>query len=318
MPPHSPLDRTQEQQQQTREGRSVNPQPLPESMIGRNLSRYRVVEQLGGGGMGVVYRGHDPRLGRDVAIKVLPARTLADERTRQLFLREAQALSKLNHPHIAAIFDFDSQEGTDFLVMEFVPGAALSQRVRNGPMSEPDIVRILSQVAGALVEAHERGLVHRDLKPENILITPAGMAKILDFGVARFLDSAAASAVRPLSLTDKGHIVGTLPYLAPEVISGAKAEQRSDLYSLGVIAFVMATGRRPFPNDEPHELMYTIVNQEPPRPRIINGRISEALESLILRLLYKRPEQRFDSARSLVEALRSLEAPNINDRRVPS
>jgi CHASE2 domain-containing sensor protein/predicted Ser/Thr protein kinase len=302
--------RSRQREAEIREGRSVEQQFLPEAMIGHDLSRYRVVEKLGGGAMGVVYRGRDPRLGRDVAIKVLPARALADERARRRFRREAQALSRLNHPHIAAIHDFDSQAGTDFLVMEFVPGVPLTQRFRRGAMAESDVVRVMNQVASALVEAHGHGVIHRDLKPENIMITRAGDVKVLDFGIALILDSGTGTR-----LTEIGHMVGTLPYMPPEVIRGVKAEPRSDLYSLGVIGFEMATGRRPFPNDEPHELMYTIMHQTPPQPRILNGRISERLEAVILQLLAKQPEERFASAQSLLEMLNALATPETNARR---
>jgi serine/threonine-protein kinase len=151
--------------------------------------------------------------------------------------------------------------------------------------------------------------VHRDLKPENLMLVDPGGVKILDFGVARFLNAGLPSGTSAESLTETGHIVGTLPYMAPEVICGIKSDPRSDLYSLGVVAFEMATGRRPFPNDEPHELMYIILNQAPPAPRIMNGRISPGLEAVILRLLDKRPEERFGSAAELREALRSIAPP---------
>ncbi len=298
--------RTRQREVEIREGRSVEQQFLPEALIGRDLSRYHVVEKIGSGGMGVVYRGRDSRLGRDVAIKVLPARALADERARRRFRREAMALSTLSHPRIAGIYDFDSQDGIDFLVMELVSGSPLSERLRRGPLPEADVLRLTAQVAEALESAHGRGVVHRDLKPENLMLVDEGNVKILDFGVARFLNAESESGTRAQSLTETGHIVGTLPYMAPEVICGVKTDPRSDLYSLGVVAFEMATGRRPFPNDEPHELMYTILNQAPPSPRILNGRISERLDAAILRLLDKRPEERFASATELLGTLNSI------------
>jgi CHASE2 domain-containing sensor protein/tRNA A-37 threonylcarbamoyl transferase component Bud32 len=299
--------RSRMREEDIRAGRSVEQQFLPEALIGHDLGRYRVVDKLGSGAMGIVYRGRDARLERDVAIKVLPARALADEKTRRRFRREALALSRLNHRHIASIFDFDSQDGTDYLVMEYVEGVALGERVRRGAMPEPEVVRIVGEVAAALVEAHGRGVIHRDLKPENVRLTRAGETKVLDFGIARFLDNEATSSTRSQNLTEVGHMVGTLPYMAPEVLRGEPAEFRSDLYSLGVMAFEMATGRRPFPNDEPHELMYTVLNQAPPEPRILNGRLSSRLEAIILRLLAKAPEARFASAAELIEALRALE-----------
>jgi CHASE2 domain-containing sensor protein/predicted Ser/Thr protein kinase len=295
--------RSKEREEDIREGRSVEQQFLPEALIGHDLSRYRVLEQLGRGAMGVVYRASDPRLERDVAIKVLPGRALADEKVRRRFRREALALSKLNHPHIAGIMDFDSQDGTDFLVMELVRGTPLTGRIRHGALAESEVVRLTCEVAEALVEAHARGVIHRDLKPENIMLTGEGKVKVLDFGVAMFLDETTTVATKS-QLTEAGHMVGTLPYMAPEVLKGERVDGRSDLYSLGVIAFQMATGRRPFPDDEFREMYFTILNQEPPPPRILNGRISTELEAVILRLLAKKPANRFASAAELLQTLR--------------
>ena len=294
--------REREREADIRAGRTIEQQFLPEAMLGRQLSRYQVIEKLGSGGMGIVYRGRDARLKRDVALKVLPARALADESTRRRFRREAVALSRLHHPRIAAIFDFDSQDGTDFLVMEYVSGESLAARIRRGALPEPELLRVAGQVLEALQEAHARGIVHRDLKPENVMIAKGGDVKVLDFGVAMFLDGhGPETGSQPL--TEAGHMVGTLPYMAPEVLRGERAEPRSDLYSLGVMMFEMATGRRPFPNDEPHELMYTVLNQPPPEPRILNGRISPFLDSLILRMLSKTVEQRPSSAAGLLAQL---------------
>ena len=295
--------RSKAREEDIREGRVVEQQFLPEALIGHDLSRYKVTEQLGRGAMGVVYRATDPRLQRDVAIKVLPGRALADEKARRRFRREALALSKLNHPHIAGIMDFDTQDGTDFLVMEFVRGTPLASRIRHGALAETEVVRLTSEVAEALVEAHSRGVIHRDLKPENIMLTAEGNVKVLDFGVAMFLDETTTVGTKS-QLTEAGHMVGTLPYMSPEVLKGEKIDGRSDLYSLGVIAFQMATGRRPFPDDEFREMYFTILNQEPPPPRILNGRISTQMEAVILCLLAKKPADRFRSAAELLQTLR--------------
>ena len=289
-----------------REGRSVEQQFLPEALIGRDLSRYKVLEKLGRGAMGVVYRARDPRLERDVAIKVLPGAALADETARRRFRREALALSKLNHPHIAGIIDFDTQDGIDFLVMEYVRGTPLASRLSGTALPESEVIRVAGEVAEALAEAHAQGVIHRDLKPENVMLAERGEVKVLDFGLALFLEASTAAGTRSQNLTEAGHMVGTLSYMAPEVLRGATAEARSDLYSLGVVMFEMATGRRPFPNDEPHELLFTVLNQEPPQPRILNGRISPRLEAVILRLLAKMPEDRFGSAEELLLSLRAF------------
>lgn len=293
-----------------REGRTVQQQFLPEALLGQELGRYRIADKIGRGGMGVVYRAIDPRLDREVALKVLPGGVLADDRARKRFRREAKALSRLNHPHIAGILDFDTQEGLDFLVMEFVRGAPLGGRTRRGPMPENEILRILRQVSEALAEAHARGVIHRDLKPDNIMIGDHGGVKVLDFGLALFTSAGSESTTQSIALTEAGHIVGTIPYMAPEVIRGRIADERSDLYSLGVVAFEMATGLRPFPDDEPQQLIYTILHQSPPSPRIVNGRISPGLDALILRLLAKEPDQRVPSAADVLAALESCLDPS--------
>lgn len=293
----------QRRETEIREGRSIEQQFLPEALIGRDLSRYRVLDKLGSGGMGIVYRAHDPRLNRDVAIKVLPARALADERTRRRFRREALSLSRVNHPHIAGVFDFDSQDGTDFLVMELVAGEVLTMRLKRGSLHETEIVRITSQILEGLAEAHRIGMVHRDLKPDNVMLTARGEVKLLDFGLATMIPIASMGTSLAATLTEVGHMVGTVPYMAPEVLRGEPADPRSDLYSLGVMLFEMSTGRRPFPNDELHELVYTVLHQSPPAPRILNGRISEPLEAIILKLLAKEPDDRFASAPALLAAL---------------
>jgi serine/threonine protein kinase len=156
-------------------------------MIGQTLSHYRIVEKIGAGGMGEVYKARDEHLDRDVAIKVLPTGTLADEQARKRFRKEALALSKLNHPNIATVHDFDTQEGVDFIVMEYVKGASLAEKVKTGPLREKEITELGAQIADALEEAHERGIVHRDLKPGNIAVTQKGRVKVLDFGLARML-----------------------------------------------------------------------------------------------------------------------------------
>ena len=305
--------RTRRREADIREGRSVEQQFLPEAIIGKSLSRYRIDEKLGRGGMGVVYRARDLRLDRDVALKILSGGALADARARRRFQREALALSKLNHPRIAAVLDFDTQDGIDFLVMEFVRGIPLGARVSRGALPEAEVVRVTEAVAEALAEAHGRGVVHRDLKPDNVMLGERGEVKVLDFGLALFLAKSSGASLRSPALTQDGHMVGTLPYMAPEVLRGLTAEARSDLYSLGVLAFEMATGRRPFPDDEPHELLYTILEQPPAPPRIVNGKISTGLEEIILRLLAKQPSERYGSAAELLDRLASLRAaPSTN------
>ena len=177
-----------------------------------------------------MYRAHDERLERDVALKVLPARTLADETARKRFRKEALALSKLNHPNIATIYDFDSQDGVDFLVMEYVEGTTLSEKLSNGPL----VTKLGRQVADALEEAHERGVIHRDLKPGNVMVTAKGQAKVLDFGLAKLVRPVSETAVTE-SLTETPAAAGTLPYMAPEQLQGQEVDARTDIYALGVL-----------------------------------------------------------------------------------
>ncbi|HKQ56769.1 MAG TPA: protein kinase [Candidatus Eisenbacteria bacterium] len=271
-------------------------------MIGTTLSRYQILEQIGAGGMGVVYRARDERLMRDVALKVLNAGLLSDEAARKRFRREALVLSQISHPSIAVLYDFDSHDGTDFLVMEFIPGATLDQRVSRGPIPESELVRLATQTAEALVAAHEQGVLHRDLKPANLIATPDGRVKVLDFGLARVL---APDAGLSVTLTDARSAAGTLAYMAPEVLGGAAADARSDVYSLGVVLYEMATGRAPFVDETALALMYAVLNRTAPSPRALNAAISGRLDAIILRAMDRDPQRRYGSARELLDDLRA-------------
>ena len=295
--------RTREREADIREGRSVQQRFLPEALIGQRLSHYRIVEKLGAGGMGEVWRARDERLPRDVAIKLLQGRGLADDQMRRRFRREAMAFSKLNHRHIATIFEFDTQDGTDFIVMEFVPGTSLAETLKRGAMPEGQALALGAQIAGALVEAHGHGVLHRDLKPANVMLTPAGEAKVLDFGVAKLL--AGEGSTQSMGLTETDGIVGTMAYMAPEVVSGATADARTDLYGLGMMLYEMTTGSRPFPDDVPHELMFMIMNLPPPDPQVLNARISSRTRAIILRAIEKTPAARYPSAAEMLDDLRA-------------
>jgi len=274
-------------------------------MIGQTLGHYHFTEKIGAGGMGQVYRARDEHLNRDVAVKVLPADTLADEQARKRFRREAEALSKLNHPHIATVHDFDTQDGVDFIVMELVAGEALDDRLKTGPLPEKVISRLGEQTASALEEAHEHGIIHRDLKPANIRLTPKGQVKILDFGIARLRQPAGVEATTQ-SFAETQVLAGTLPYMSPEQLRGEPVDARSDLYSFGVVLFEMATGERPFQEKLPTALSDAILHQAPPAPRTVNHRVSAGLENIILKCLEKEPENRYQSAKELGVDLRRL------------
>jgi len=270
-------------------------------MIGRTLGHYRVVEKIGAGGMGEVYRARDERLERDVAVKVLPAGTLADEAARKRFRKEALALSKLNHPNIATIFDFDTQQGVDYLVMEHISGETLADKLKAGPLPESQVLRVGAQVAEGLEAGHREGIVHRDIKPGNLRLTPDGRVKILDFGLAKAMRPASevTAATTTESLTQTQAIVGTLPYMAPEQLRGEPIDARSDIYAAGAVLYEMATGQRPFPQTQAAELTGAILHQAPRPPRELHRRCSPGFERIILKALAKDPELRYQSAREL-------------------
>jgi TolB-like protein/tRNA A-37 threonylcarbamoyl transferase component Bud32/Tfp pilus assembly protein PilF len=281
-------------------------------LIGRVLSHYRILEELGAGGMGVVYKARDERLKRDVALKVLPPGALSDPAARKRFQREALALAQLNHPHVATIHDFDSAEGRDFLVMELVEGESLNERLAAGALSEREVSRLAVQLLQGLAAAHARGVIHRDLKPANIRITPDGRLKILDFGLARLLEPQAVTE-QTVSASATGQIAGTLPYMAPDQLRGAKPDERTDIYGAGAVLYEMATGRRPFQADTAPALMGAILHEEPAPPRSINGHISPGFERVLLRALEKDPGRRYQSAREFTAALEGA-APDGSGR----
>jgi len=278
-------------------------------MIGQTLGHYLVLEKIGEGGMGVVYRAHDERLDRDVALKVLPAGTLADDAARKRLRREALALGRLNHPHIETVHDFDTEGEIDFLVMEHVPGPTLADRLLGGALDEPEVLRLGQQLAAALEEAHGLGVVHRDLKPANIKVTPKGQVKMLDFGLAALLRPAGdADATR--SATEAGTTGGTVPYMAPEQLRGQAPDARSDIFAAGVVLYEMAVGRRPFQGRVTTELTDAILHAAPPPPTRLRPELSRRLEDIVLKCLEKDPDNRYQSAKELAVDLRRLAAPS--------
>lgn len=296
--------RTKVREAEIRQGLSVQQRFLPEALIGRQLSRYRVESLLGAGGMGVVYHALDVGTHREVALKVLPAADLADETTRRRFRREALILSRLTHANIARLIEYDSQDGVDFIAMEFVRGTSLQDRLMKGALPESEALGIANQMCHALAEAHARGIFHRDLKPANVMLTDEGVVKLLDFGVARLAYGGATIATLTGNLTESGHMVGTLAYMAPEVLRGMPADERTDIYGVGMLLYEMLTRRRPYPDDKPHELMYTIMHQPPPRPSVLNGKIGPEIEQVILRCLEKNPVARPGRVTTLLAMLK--------------
>ena len=284
-------------------------------MISRTLGHYRVEEQLGAGGMGEVYRAHDTRLQRDVALKVLPPAKSGDPTARKRFRQEALALSRFNHPNIATIHDYDSVDGVDFLVMELVGGAPLTRRIASGPLSEHEVLTIGTQIAEGLAAAHAHGVLHRDLKPANLALTPDGRVKILDFGLASLVRSTASS---PTMLREEG-TAGTLAYMAPEQIDGAESDERADIYATGAVLYELAAGRKPFDAPTAGRLIQAILNETPQPPSGINPAISPALDALILKALSKDPKLRQQSATELLADLKRLpdSSSTVTDRVQP-
>src|SRR3989454_2924450 len=271
-------------------------------MIGQTLGHYIVREKIGAGGMGEVYRARDQHLERDVALKILPTGFLANDAARKRLRREALALSKLNHPNIATVFDFDTQGNVDFLAMELIQGTPLSDRVKAGPMAEKEILRLGIQLADGLAAAHAQGVIHRDLKPGNLMITSDGRLKILDFGLATLAHPEGDPDVTRNSV-ETGTVVGTLPYMPPEQLRGQPADVRSDVYAAGAVLYEMATGQRPFCQAQSAEMIGAILHQQPAQPSAVNHRITSGFESVVMKSLDREPAHRYQSARELLVAL---------------
>jgi TolB-like protein/Flp pilus assembly protein TadD len=277
--------------------------------VGLELGHYRIAEKIGAGGMGEVYRARDEHLARDVAIKVLPPGTLIDESARKRFRKEALILSQLNHPNVATIHDFDTQQGVDFLVMEYIPGITLSEKVAGRPLPETEVVRLGMQLAEGLAAAHEQGVVHRDLKPGNLRVTSDGRLKILDFGLAKlWLPVTASGATESFSETHA--MAGTLPYMAPEQLLGGEVDARTDIHAAGAVLYEMSKGKRPFAEVEPSQLIAAILRRSPQLPRAVNPSVSSELERIIGKCLEKEPENRYQSAKELAVDLRRLGVPS--------
>ncbi len=266
---------------------------------GTTLGRYHLRTQLGVGGMGEVWRAHDANLDREVAIKLLAPGTIADADTHARFRREALALSRLSHPGIATVFDFDAHEGTPFLVMELVTGGDLEARMALGPMPLAEVRTVGAAIADALHDAHTHNIVHRDLKPGNIMLTPTGQPKILDFGIAMLLNDAGAN-----KLTRTGMILGSLPYMAPEQLTGDADSPLTDVYALGVLLFEMCTGRRPFIKERAEALMFEIFGSAPPTVRSLRPDTPDDVDRLVMACLSKEPSARPTSAAAVATALR--------------
>ena len=274
-------------------------------MLPTKLSHYTLEEQIGAGGMGVVYRAHDERLERDVGIKVLPAGSLADESARKRFRKEALSLAKLNHPNIATVHEFGTESDTDFLVTEYIAGTTMDSKLAEGALPLSEVVRLGIQLTEGLAAAHERGIVHRDLKPANLRLTPDGRLKILDFGLAQLMPHVSDLTITA-TVTNSHEVSGTLPYMAPEQLRGEKANASNDIWSAGAVLYEMATGRRAFPHTNPSLLIDAILNQAPEPPNKVNPALTAEISGVILKALARDPAARYQSA---LDLRRDLENP---------
>ena len=278
------------------------------NLLGGTLSHYRITAAIGAGGMGEVYRATDTKLGRDVALKVLPAEMARDPERLARFQREARAVAALNHPHIVTLYSVEEAEGVHFLTMELIEGQSLEHRIRAGGLALDQIIEIASALAQALAAAHEKGIVHRDLKPANVMVTDDGRVKVLDFGLAKDVrvDKSSDATLTSAAQTAVGVVMGTLPYMSPEQIAGRAIDHRTDIFSLGVVLYEMTSGRRPFEGESSAELASAILRDTPRALNELRLDVPEELSRVIRRCLEKNPADRFSSAREIRDGLRRV------------
>jgi len=302
--------------------------------VGTRLGPYEIVSAIGAGGMGEVYRAKDTRLDRTVAVKVLPSHLVSDPELKQRMEREAKAISALQHPNICTLHDIGTQDGTDFLVMEYLEGQTLAERLGKGPLPLDQVLKIATEIAQALEKAHQQGIIHRDLKPANIMLTKSG-AKLMDFGLAKPEMSIAPKAVGTFTpstptmnlasltaatspLTQKGSIVGTFQYMAPEVLQGAEADARSDLFSFGCVLYEMITGRRAFEGKSQLSVFTAILEKDPEPITVSQPLAPPTLERVVRACLAKDPADRFQSAHDVAMDLRWVAESGTTESAKPS
>src|SRR5262245_7031116 len=287
-------------------------------VVGRTLGHYRVESLLGAGGMGRVYLAFDPRLDRVVALKILPPDLTGDVERLQRFTREAKAASALNHPNVATIHDIGESAGVHFIVMEYVEGHTLAEKIAGGSLPVAEILDIAVQVADALDAAHAKGITHRDIKPANLILTPRGQVKVLDFGIAKTArgdETLVTGEMTTNAQTAAGLVIGSVPYMSPEQVSGHEVDHRSDLFSLGVTLYELATRRHPFAGETATETRDRILHAQPEPITNLNSSIPQEFERIASKCFEKNLERRYQSARDLVADLRQLRQTDESDRR---
>ena len=280
--------------------------------MSESLGHYKILDRVGAGGLGEVYRARDTRLGRTVAIKVVAADVTADPARRERFLREARATAALSHPNIAALYEIGEDQGQIFLAFEFVPGETLKSVIGGRPLNPRRAIDLAVQIADALADAQAEGIVHRDIKPDNIIVTPKGNAKILDFGLAEWTAGGAerehAAQAATSMATASATVLGTVAYMSPEQALGERVDHRTDIFSLGTVFFEMLTGKLPFSGTSATALALQIVQAAAPAPTSVNKSLPREVDAIVLKALAKSLDQRYESAATLAAELRSLAA----------
>src|SRR5579871_3419696 len=282
-----------------------SPSPTP------RLGNYEILDKLGEGGMGEVWRARDSRLNRTVAIKILPPDVAGDASRSARFEQEAHALAALNHPNVVSIYDIGTEHGRAFIVSELVDGESLRAIVARGPLPARKATEIAGQIADGMAAAHALGIVHRDLKPENVMLTRSGQVQILDFGLAKQAPTATGENTATMALSQPGTVLGTAGYMSPEQVRAETVDARSDIFSFGSVLFEMVSGQRAFQSTTSVETMHAILNGEPAKCEEELAKLPPAFATIIRRCLEKRPEQRFQSAADLAFALRSVAGTGI-------